>query len=361
MTLAPQLTSCRAVAQSSAASPTLVATGINHALHDGYTDLIYVLLPVLQSEFGLGYVALGLLRTLYSGTMAALQIPSSHLGQVLGARTVLVLGTLLSAAGYIVAGASGGLFGLCAGLALGGAGSCTQHPLASAVIARAYGRSARGPLGTYNFTGDLGKASLPPLVGLLLTLLSWRMALWVVAGMGVMVALGVGLLLPRDPASSAELQGKEMEGRLKAVQTAGLPYLVAVRDDEIVGYVYATAYRARPAYRHTIENSAYVAHAQHRSGVGTALLTELITRCEKGPGRQMVAVIGDSANATSIGLHSRLGFAMVGTLCNVGFKHGQWVDTILMQRALNPRSVDCLTVLRSCRIWKSTLLERPHD
>ena len=208
MTIAPQLTSSQAVAPSQDASRTLVATGINHALHDGYTDLIYVLLPVLQEEFGLGYVALGLLRTLYSGTMAALQIPASHLGQILGARLVLVLGTLLSAVGYTVAGASGGLLGLCVGLALGGAGSSTQHPLASAVIARAYGRSARGPLGTYNFIGDLGKASLPPLVGLLLTLLSWRMALWVVAGMGVVVALGVSLLLPRDPASQGEPQGK---------------------------------------------------------------------------------------------------------------------------------------------------------
>ena len=208
MTLAPQLTSSPAIAPSKDASHTLVATSVNHALHDGYTDLIYVLLPVLQAEFGLDYVALGLLRTLYSGTMAALQIPASHLGQVLGARTVLVLGTLLSAVGYTVAGASGGLFGLCAGLALGGAGSSTQHPLASAVIARAYGRNARGPLGTYNFTGDLGKASLPPLVGLLLTLLSWRMALWVVAGIGLVVALVVGLLLPRDPASQAEAQDK---------------------------------------------------------------------------------------------------------------------------------------------------------
>ncbi|MCJ2068919.1 MFS transporter [Methylobacterium sp. J-030] len=231
MTLAPQLTSSRAVAPSRDASRTLVATGVNHALHDGYTDLIYVLLPVLQAEFGLGYVALGLLRTLYSGTMAALQIPAGHLGQVLGARNVLVLGTLLSAVGYTVAGASGGLLGLCVGLALGGAGSSTQHPLASAVIARTYGRSARGPLGTYNFTGDLGKASLPPLVGLLLTLLSWRMALWVVAGMGVVVALGVGLLLPRDSTSPAELPGKAttaMEPQRTGTVRTGFWLLVAI-------------------------------------------------------------------------------------------------------------------------------------
>jgi len=128
----------------------------------------------------------------------------------------------------------------------------------------------------------------------------------------------------------------EMERRLGAVQTAGLPYLVAAWGHEIVGYAYATAYRPRPAYRHTIENSVYVAHAQHRSGVGSALLTALITRCEQGPWRQMVAAIGDSANAGSIVLHRRLGFEMVGTLRNVGFKHERWVDTVLMQRALKP-------------------------
>jgi phosphinothricin acetyltransferase len=120
-----------------------------------------------------------------------------------------------------------------------------------------------------------------------------------------------------------------MEERLKAVLTAGLPYLVAVRGDEVVGYSYATFYRPRPAYRHTIENWVYVAHAHHRSGVGSALLAALIARCEGGPWRQMVAVIGDSANAGSITLHRRLGFDMVGTLRNVGFKHGRWVDTVL--------------------------------
>jgi L-amino acid N-acyltransferase YncA len=126
----------------------------------------------------------------------------------------------------------------------------------------------------------------------------------------------------------------EMEERLKAVLTAGLPYLVAVRGDEVVGYAYATSYRPRPAYRHTIENSVYVAHAHHRSSVGSALLTALIAQCEDGPWHQMVAVIGDSANTGSIALHRRLGFEMVGTLRNVGFKHGRWVDIVLMQRAL---------------------------
>jgi FSR family fosmidomycin resistance protein-like MFS transporter len=196
-----ELTASLDDAPDQAAQRTLVIAGINHALHDGYTDLIYVLLPVWQAEFGLDYVALALLRSLYNGALAALQMPASRLAQALGARTVLILGTLLSAGGYALAGASGDLLGLGAGLLIGGAGSSTQHPLASAVIARAYGPAARGPLGTYNFAGDLGKAAVPPLVGVLLTLSGWRTALWVIAGAGVVVALAVARLLPRDPDS----------------------------------------------------------------------------------------------------------------------------------------------------------------
>jgi phosphinothricin acetyltransferase len=127
---------------------------------------------------------------------------------------------------------------------------------------------------------------------------------------------------------------EEMRARRAAVVAAGLPYLVAVMDGEVVGYAYATSYRPRPAYRHTIENSVYVADAMHGRGTGAALLKELIARCEAGPWRQMLAVIGNSANAGSIALHRRMGFQLVGTLTSVGFKLGQWVDTVLMQRAL---------------------------
>ncbi|MGU3406767.1 MFS transporter [Methylobacterium brachiatum] len=207
---------------------TLVIAGINHALHDGYTDLIYVLLPVWQAEFGLDYVALALLRSLYNGALAALQMPASRLAQAFGARTVLVLGTLLSAGGYALAGASGGLIGLCVGLLLGGAGSSTQHPLASTVIARAYGAAARGPLGTYNFAGDLGKAAVPPLVGFLLTLSGWRTALWVIAGLGVAVALGVGRWLPREARSRTERAKAAIGTRDGAGARPGFGLLVAI-------------------------------------------------------------------------------------------------------------------------------------
>ncbi len=111
-------------------------------------------------------------------------------------------------------------------------------------------------------------------------------------------------------------------------------YLVAQTQGGIVGYCYAAAYRSRPAYRYTLEDSVYLADGMGGMGLGTALLGELIARCEAGPWRQMLAIVGDSANLASIALHKRLGFEFVGTLRSVGFKFGRWVDTPLMQRAL---------------------------
>ena len=127
----------------------------------------------------------------------------------------------------------------------------------------------------------------------------------------------------------------DMVGRRDAVLKAGLPYLVAERQGRVVGYAYATPYRPRPAYRHTIEDSIYVEHGLNRLGIGRALLVELIQRCEQGPWRQMLAVVGNSENTGSLALHDRLGFRIVGTLKSVGFKFGQWVDTVLMQRELD--------------------------
>jgi FSR family fosmidomycin resistance protein-like MFS transporter len=178
---------------------TLALAGLAHALHDGFTDMIYVLLPVWQAQFALGYSALALLRALYVGALAALQVPSSHLARHLNARTILVLGTVLSAGGFALAGLSGGLVGLCASLALAGAGGSTQHPLASSAVSRAYGEKARGPLGTYNFAGDLGKATLPPAVSLLLTVMVWRSVLCAVAGLGVLAAVLIRWLMPPIP------------------------------------------------------------------------------------------------------------------------------------------------------------------
>ncbi len=130
----------------------------------------------------------------------------------------------------------------------------------------------------------------------------------------------------------------EIARRRADVLARGMPYLVAEVDRSVVGYSYASPYRARPAYRFSIENSVYVQHGRGRGGVGRALLAALIERCEQGPWRQMIAVIGDSANAASIGLHASLGFRNVGTFTDVGFKFGRWLDSVLMQRALNPKS-----------------------
>jgi L-amino acid N-acyltransferase YncA len=130
----------------------------------------------------------------------------------------------------------------------------------------------------------------------------------------------------------------EMTRRRADVLGRGLPYLVAEREGRVVGYSYATPYRARAAYRFTIENSVYVEHGLGGAGIGRALLAALIARCETGDWHQMVAVIGDSHNAASIGLHARLGFRPIGTLRAVGFKFGRWVDSVLMQRELEGRA-----------------------
>ena len=126
----------------------------------------------------------------------------------------------------------------------------------------------------------------------------------------------------------------ELLSRRASVIGSGLPYLVAELDGKVVGYSYATPYRPRQAYRHTIEDSVYVANGVLGQGIGTSLLQALIDRCEAGPWRQMLAVIGNKGNAESVALHRRLGFKTVGTLTSVGFKLNQWVDTVLMQRPL---------------------------
>lgn len=128
----------------------------------------------------------------------------------------------------------------------------------------------------------------------------------------------------------------EMARRRDAVLAAGYPYLVAERDGAVVGYAYVSAYRTRPAYRFAVENTIYVAPALHRAGIGRALLPVLIDRCTKQGFRIMVAVIGDSANHASIGLHASCGFAHAGLLPGIGWKHGRWLDSVMMTLPLGP-------------------------
>ena len=126
----------------------------------------------------------------------------------------------------------------------------------------------------------------------------------------------------------------EMRRRYDEVIAKGLPYLVAEAGGSIAGYGYCTLYRARSAYRYSLEDSVYVRHDAVGRGVGKAILGELVKRCEALGYRQIIAVIGDSANAASIGVHASQGFLRVGTLRSTGFKLGRWVDSVLMQRPL---------------------------
>jgi phosphinothricin acetyltransferase len=126
----------------------------------------------------------------------------------------------------------------------------------------------------------------------------------------------------------------EMLARYRAIREGSFVYLVAEQGGEIAGYAYVSAYRARPAYRFTVENSVYIRSGFERRGLGRLLLQALLQECEKKPFRQVIAVIGDSANAASIELHRNLGFELIGTFHAVGFKFGRWLDSVLMQKEI---------------------------
>jgi MFS family permease len=201
-----------------------------HALHDGYTDLIYVMLPIWQHEFGLGFAALGLMKTVFSGTLAGFQIPSGFLAERFGTPIVLALGTALAGIGYCFAGLSGGFAPLVAALFVGGLGASTQHPLASSLIARAYaGSRSLKMLGTYNFAGDIGKMTLPAAASLLFVVLPWRHALILLGGFGVLAAMAVFVLIPRfgaeAPAPRKTESGAAPASRLSQF---GFPLLLSV-------------------------------------------------------------------------------------------------------------------------------------
>src|SRR5690242_15701083 len=179
-----------------------------HALHDGYSDLLYVLLPVWQAEFGLGLAQIGLLRSIYSAAMAALQVPAGLLAERLGERGLLALGTALAGSAFLLAGWSSGYLALAGCLALGGLGASVQHPLSSALTARAFaGLRLRTALSTYNFTGDLGKMLFPAVTAWLVAAWHWRAAGQCVGLVGLVVAALLLALLPKAD------RGKARNGR----------------------------------------------------------------------------------------------------------------------------------------------------
>jgi phosphinothricin acetyltransferase len=127
----------------------------------------------------------------------------------------------------------------------------------------------------------------------------------------------------------------EFEAKWQGIVALGLPFLAAEMEGDILGYAYASQFRPRPGYRYTVEDSVYVRDDQRGKGIGSMLLGSLLSRCEAVGARQVVAVIGDSLNAGSIGLHRKFGFDHSGTVRSAGFKHGRWVDIVMMQKPTN--------------------------
>jgi MFS transporter, FSR family, fosmidomycin resistance protein len=190
--------------------------GVAHALHDGYTGLIYIMLPLWQAEFGLTYAALGLLRSVFVGAMAGLQIPAGYMSERFGAAIVLALGTALAGIGYCLAGLSTAFAMLLGALLLGGIGSSTQHPIASALVARAFaGASSLKAIGAYNFAGDLGKMTVPAVLSLMLLVTPWRPALFILGSLGVVVAVVILFAAPRRESAHAATRSASYRAELE--------------------------------------------------------------------------------------------------------------------------------------------------
>lgn len=201
-----------------------------HALHDGYTDLIYVMLPIWQNEFGLGFAALGLMKTVFSGALAGFQIPAGFLAERFGTPLVLAFGTALAGFGYCLAGLSHGIDLLVAALFVAGLGASTQHPLASSLIAHAFaGKRSLKALGTYNFAGDIGKMTVPATASLLFVVLPWREAVAFLGGIGVLAGVVIFVAVPRlraEPAASRKTENTASgDGGLRSY---GFPLLLSV-------------------------------------------------------------------------------------------------------------------------------------
>jgi MFS transporter, FSR family, fosmidomycin resistance protein len=205
----------------------LAVAGGAHALHDGYTDLVYVMLPIWQAEFALAYAQVGLLRGLFSGTLASFQIPAAFLAERFGVAGVLAAGTALAGLGYCLAGLSGSLMSLAVALVVGGLGASTQHPLASTLVARHFaGARVATAIGTYNFAGDLGKMTVPALVALMITLMPWRAAVSVAGLAGVVAAAAIFTLAAR---LSTVVPGAKTTSTVAAsAGGGGFPLLLAI-------------------------------------------------------------------------------------------------------------------------------------
>ncbi|MBI4253682.1 MAG: MFS transporter [Candidatus Rokubacteria bacterium] len=188
-----------------------------HFVHDGFSDILYVFLPIWAAEFGLSYAQVGVIRTAYSGGMALFQIPAGLLAERWGERRLLAAGTAVTACGFVAAGAAGGFVSLLALLLLAGLGSGVQHPLSSSLVSKAYETGARrAALGTYNFSGDLGKVAVPAAAAFAATLIGWRAAAAAYGALGLAAALVVFALLARLTAGGAEPAPARADGAARA-------------------------------------------------------------------------------------------------------------------------------------------------
>ena len=201
-----------------------------HVLHDGYTDLLYVLLPLWQVQFGLDYAMVGLLRALYVGAMAGFQIPAGAIAQRFGGPLILGLGTALAGIGFLVAGASVGFAMLIGALVIGGLGSGVQHPIGAHLVSQAFsGARSRQALAGYNFSGDLGKMAFPAATAWLLTLMPWRAAVTVIGIIGLCAAVAILAMrgLPgRETVSDKTGDSPEAAGA--APSGRGFPLLLSI-------------------------------------------------------------------------------------------------------------------------------------
>jgi MFS family permease len=186
----------------------LLAASTIHFLHDGFSETLYVFLPLWASEFGLSFSQVGLIRTAYTGGMSAFQIPAGFLAERFGERRLLALGTAVTALGFIAAGWAGGFLSLLVMLLAAGVGSGVQHPLSSSIVSKAYeDGNRRTALGTYNFSGDIGKAGVAAAIGVLAGLVGWRVAGATYGVLGVAAALVIVPLLSRLGAGAAASRG----------------------------------------------------------------------------------------------------------------------------------------------------------
>ena len=299
----------------------LLAACVAHALHDGYTDGLYAVLPIWQTQFGLSYAGLAAVRALYYGTMGGLQIPAERALKGFSARGALLLATLIAAAGYLTMAVPMGFAGLCVGLVVAGIGSSIQHPRGSLLVHETYAGASRRPLGIYNFSGDLGKATLPALAAVLLPIVAWRPVMGLMAVLGLLVSallFGLAPIAPTSPpAKSADGRGQGRPGGFGLLTAIGgldtatrmgyllfLPFLVHQRGGAsasvglalallFIGGAFGKATCNRLGERLGVVRAVIVTEAATAVLIASTLLTPLV------PTLVLLPVLGIVLNGTS--------------------------------------------------------------